>query len=99
MNADKLEGKSDKKEGRSFVGASRGEMDSSMSDTLGAINLNKEVAKKGNISLQYLSQIRQGTNVTVDNKKNQELIILLIGIYREIGKDKLNALIKVLQEK
>ena len=47
MNADKLEGKSDKKEGRSFVGASRGEMDSSMSDTLGAINLNKEVAKKG----------------------------------------------------
>jgi len=63
------------------------------------VGKHKEVAKKGNISLQYLSQIRQGTNVTVDNKKNQELIILLIGIYREIGKDKLNALIKVLQEK
>jgi len=63
------------------------------------VGKHKEVAKKGNISLQYLSQIRQGTNVTVNNKKNQELIILLIGIYREIGKDKLNALIKVLQEK
>lgn len=63
------------------------------------VGKHKEVAKKGNISLQYLSQIRQGTNVTVNNKKNQELIILLIGIYREIGKNKLNALIKVLQEK
>ena len=47
MNADKIEAKSDKKEGRSFVGASRDEMDSSMSDTVGAINLNKEVAKRG----------------------------------------------------
>jgi hypothetical protein len=47
LNADKLEAKSDKKEGRSFVGASRDEMDSSMSDTLGAINLNKEVSKRG----------------------------------------------------
>ena len=63
------------------------------------VGKHKEVAKKGNISLQYLSQIRQGTNVTVDNKKNQELITFLIGIYRDIGKDKLNALIKVLQEK
>ena len=32
-------------------------------------------------------------------KKKQELITFLIGIYRDIGKDKLNALIKVLQEK
>ena len=47
MNADKLEGKASNTEGRSFVGASRDEMESSMSDSSDAINLNKEVVKRG----------------------------------------------------
>jgi len=47
LNADKLESKAKNTEGRSFVGASRGEMESSMSDAKEAINLNKEVSKRG----------------------------------------------------
>jgi formylmethanofuran dehydrogenase subunit A len=47
MNADKLESKAKNTEGRSFVGASRDEMESSMSDSADTINLNKEVAKRG----------------------------------------------------
>ena len=47
LNAGNLESKASNTEGRSFVGASRDEMESSMSDSAGAINLNKEVVKRG----------------------------------------------------
>jgi hypothetical protein len=47
LNADKLESKATNTEGRSFVGASKDEMESTMTEAKGAINLNKEVAKRG----------------------------------------------------
>lgn len=47
LNADKLEAKATNTEGRSFVGASKDEIESTMSEAKGSINLNKEVAKKG----------------------------------------------------
>lgn len=55
------------------------------------------VAEKENISVTYLSQIRKGTNVTLDNANNKDLINRLITIYRKIGQEQINSLKNVLQ--
>ena len=57
------------------------------------------VAEKAGISLAYLTKIRKGTHVTIDNEKNQDLIKFLIRIYRQIGKKKINALEEAIKEK
>lgn len=55
------------------------------------------VAEKAEISVTYLSQIRKGTNVTLDSSNNQDLISSLILIYRKLGRDQIIALTKALK--
>jgi hypothetical protein len=57
-----------------------------------AVEKHSLVAAKQGISTTYLSQIRKGTNVTLDNTNNKELISRLITTYRELGKEKINSI-------
>ena len=50
------------------------------------------VADKANISVTYLSQIRNGTNVTLDSSQNKGLISNLITIYRKLGAEEIRQL-------
>lgn len=61
------------------------------------VGKHKEVAEIANISVAYLSQIRSGANVTLNIEKNRELVKSLIGIYRQLGKEKIEALTEVLK--
>ena len=61
------------------------------------VGKHKEVAEIASISVAYLSQIRSGANVTLDNEKNRELVKSLITIYRRLGEDKIEALTEALK--
>ena len=56
----------------------------------------KEVAEATNNSVSYVRQIRNGNNVKINTKKNQQLIQELINVYRRIGRRKNQELEKVL---
>ena len=47
-----------------------------------------EVAEKANISVPYLTQIRNGKNAKTDTEENRTLLKNIINIYREIGRRK-----------
>tara|TARA_R110000851_G_scaffold299049_1_gene454901 strand:- start:102 stop:338 length:237 start_codon:yes stop_codon:yes gene_type:complete len=55
------------------------------------------VAKESKISVTYLSQIRNGKNVTLDSLPNKDLITNLILIYRKLGQEQILALTKALK--
>ena len=65
-----------------------------VSEKVGRHALVAEIAK---ISVTYLSQIRKGTNVTLDSSQNKELMSSLITIYRKIGEEQIEALTKALK--
>ena len=47
-----------------------------------------EVAEKANISVPYLTQIRNGKNAKTDTEENRTLLKNIINIYIEIGRRK-----------